>query len=187
MSYRRRAKRIGDPPEPDVKIEFQKSPSRKRGIARRIKNYDYMKYWKVIRRWAMVKYGWNMADMDALFFLYSENYFSKERFREYNFILGYGGDRLEKLIYQGWIVLWREKTPSRAALYTLSHKASKAISVVYDKLNGDAFSEDPKLNKIFSKKAHAVDKRCAVFMMKLNVERKKLQYLDRESRDNKNH
>ena len=55
------------------------------------KNHDYLKYWKVIRYFAQAKYGIKSADLDMLLFLYSEKYFSKTQFKEFNevTVLGY--------------------------------------------------------------------------------------------------
>ena len=36
---------------------------------------DYMKYWRVIRQFAKVKYELTQSDLDMMFFLYSEKYF----------------------------------------------------------------------------------------------------------------
>ena len=45
---------------------------------------DYLKYWKVIRYFAKAKYKLNTSDLDMLFFLYSEKYFGKQQFNEFD-------------------------------------------------------------------------------------------------------
>ena len=42
---------------------------------------DYLKYWKVVRQWAQLKYGLSTSELEMLLFLRSEKYFSKD---EYN-------------------------------------------------------------------------------------------------------
>ena len=41
---------------------------------------DYLKYWRVVRYFIKAKYGLSQADLDILLFLYSEKYFSKDKF-----------------------------------------------------------------------------------------------------------
>jgi hypothetical protein len=40
---------------------------------------DYLKYWRVIRYYIKNKYGLTQADLDILLFLYSEQYFTKDK------------------------------------------------------------------------------------------------------------
>ena len=50
---------------------------------------DYLKYWRVIRQYVKVRYGLNQADLDMLLFLYSEKYFGKDKFQEFNELLSW--------------------------------------------------------------------------------------------------
>ena len=34
-------------------------------------SHDYLKYWRIIRYWAKKQYGFTVADLDIMFFLYS--------------------------------------------------------------------------------------------------------------------
>ena len=50
---------------------------------------NYLKYWKVIRYFIKAKYGLSTADLDMLLFLYSEEYFDKVKFDEFNTLMGW--------------------------------------------------------------------------------------------------
>ena len=44
---------------------------------------DYLKYWRVVRYIIKIKYGISTGELDMLLFLYSEKYFGKEKFKEF--------------------------------------------------------------------------------------------------------
>jgi len=48
---------------------------------------NYLKYWRVVRYWAKAKYGLTTPDLDMLFFLYSEEYFNKTKFKEFEEVM----------------------------------------------------------------------------------------------------
>ena len=50
---------------------------------------DYLKYWRVIRQFVKVKYNLSQSDLDILLFLYSEKYFDRGKFDEFDNILGW--------------------------------------------------------------------------------------------------
>ena len=58
---------------------------------------DYLKYWRVVRYFIKAKYGLSQADLDVLLFLYSEKYFSKDKFSDFNELISWDKMRFEKL------------------------------------------------------------------------------------------
>ena len=58
---------------------------------------DYLKYWRVIRYFVKSKYNLSQADLDILLFLYSEKYFSKDKFNEFDELLSWNVNRFENL------------------------------------------------------------------------------------------
>ena len=87
---------------------------------------DYLKYWRVIRQFVKIKYELTQADLDMLLFLYSEKYFDKDKFEEFDTLLGWDRSRFERLKQQGWIQVFRSPmTPGgRRAMYQLSIKSN---------------------------------------------------------------
>lgn len=55
---------------------------------------DYLKYWRVIRNYVKVKYKLSQSDLDMLLFLYSESYFDRQKFKEFNAVLGWEKDKV---------------------------------------------------------------------------------------------
>ena len=48
---------------------------------------DYLKYWRVLRYFVKAKYKITNTDLDMILFLYSEKYFNKTKFNEFDKIL----------------------------------------------------------------------------------------------------
>jgi len=70
---------------------------------------DYLKYWRVVRYFIKAKYGLTQADLDILLFLYSEKYFSKDKFDEFDELISWDEDRFDKLLRDGWLNVFRKK------------------------------------------------------------------------------
>ena len=72
-------------------------------------SHDYLKYWRIIRYWAKKQYGFTVADLDIMFFLYSERLFTKTHFHKYGNIMSWDPTRFKSLIERGYIHIWRKK------------------------------------------------------------------------------
>jgi hypothetical protein len=119
---------------------------------------DYLKYWRVIRQFMKIKYGLNQADLDMLLFLYSEKYFDRGKFEEFDNLLGWDKQRFEKLRQDGWIVVFRKRMGARKAIYQLSIKAVRMIQSIYRKLSGEEIPVSSSNNKMFAKNVSFSDK-----------------------------
>eukprot|EP01047_Picozoa_sp_COSAG01_P120151 COSAG01_NODE_48876_length_377_cov_0.733813_1_plen_116_part_01 len=94
-----------------------------------------------------------------LFFLYSEEYFNVDKFKEFNALLGWNRNRFEKLRREGWIdVIKPYKFGGPKALYGISFKCAKMLDSVYDKLEGGTIPMAKSKNPIFLAKAGYSDK-----------------------------
>jgi hypothetical protein len=119
---------------------------------------DYLKYWKVIRQYAKIKYELNQSDLDMLFFLYSEKYFDKDKFAEFNTIFGWDRNRFENLKKRGWIEVFRRRVGTHRTIYQLTTKANKMIMGLYNKLNGEEIPTSNSYNRMFLKNVSYTDK-----------------------------
>ena len=119
---------------------------------------DYMKYWRVIRYWAKAKYKVSTADIDMLFFLYSEQIFNKTKFREFAECMSWDDHRFYRLLDEGWIHKWRERKGRETTLYELSYHGKRLVNTLYNKLNGEEISESPRNNPLFKTKLSYMDK-----------------------------
>lgn len=119
---------------------------------------DYMKYWRVIRYYVGRQYGISQPHLELILFLYSEGYFSKDKFDEFNNLISWDHQRFKNLRRDGWIELFRRKVGNYAALYQLTDKAKKAVRCVYDKLEGEELAETARRNPMFRHDASYMDK-----------------------------
>jgi len=119
---------------------------------------DYLKYWRVIRYYFKAKYNLTTADLDMLLFLNSEAYFSKDKFKEMDECLGWDKDRMNRLIRDKWIQLFRRAVPGRAALYEMTYQAKRMLTSLYKKLNGEDIPTSVSQNPMMLKNVSYNDK-----------------------------
>jgi hypothetical protein len=161
---KRRAKRVTD---------NDNDPIRKvsRVYRRNVPKNDYLKYWRVVRYWMKRKHSITTGDLDMLLFLQSEMYFDADRFHEYNNVIGWDTLRLQRLIEEGWVHIWRQKGPRMRALYEITPKTRVALAGMYRKLSReDLISEYTRANPLFRKNANYADKVYRNFIRKMNEE-----------------
>jgi len=115
-----------------------------------------------------------------LLFLYSEGYFDNERFEEYNNVLSWDVNRFRRLLDEGWIHVWREKTYNSRALYEITEKGRRAINTMYKKLNREEISMDTHTNPMFKKDTIYTDKVMRNFIRKMNLEMKEAKRRNRQ-------
>lgn len=120
--------------------------------------HDYLKYWRVIRQFVKIKYGLTQSDLDILLFLYSEKYFDRGKFEEFDNLLGWDKQRFENLRQADWIVVFRKRMGARKAIYQLSIKSVRMIQSIYRKLSGEEIPISSSNNKMFAKNVSYSDK-----------------------------
>ena len=130
---------------------------------------DYLKYWSVIRQFIKSKYGLTQADLDMLLFLYTEDYFSKDKFQEFNELLSWDVTRFDRLRRDKWIEVFRKHMGKRKALYTLSYKTKRMIDSLYKKLNGEEIPTSPSKNPMFKRNVKYSDKVYRNFIKEMNA------------------
>tara|TARA_R100000742_G_C4271256_1_gene90139 strand:+ start:819 stop:1253 length:435 start_codon:yes stop_codon:yes gene_type:complete len=131
-------------------------------------NNDYLKYWRVIRQYIKIKYGLTQSDLDVILFLNSEDYFSKDKFEEFDRILSWDENRFNKLLRDGWVEVFRKRKGKTKGLYNLSYKAKRVITSVYKKLNGEELPTSPSQNPMFLKNVSYSDRRYREAIINMN-------------------
>jgi hypothetical protein len=119
---------------------------------------DYLKYWRVIRHFYKVKHGLGQSDLEILLFLYSEKYFSRDKFKSFDSLLPWDTKRFNRLLNDGWIEVFRRRMGNRRALYELSYKGIRLVDSIYKKLNGEEIASTAQGNPMFYKKVRYTDK-----------------------------
>jgi len=140
-------------------------------------SHDYMKFWRVIRYWAKAKYKLSTPDIDMILFLYSEDYFNKTKFIEFEELMSWDVKRFDMLLARGLIQVWRKGYGKHTTLYELSHLGKTIARNIYRKLNGEEISESPQLNPLFKKNISFTDKIYRKSIKKLNDFIKQQRYL----------
>ena len=129
---------------------------------------NYLKYWRVIRKFVQVQYKLTQCDLDMLLFLYSEKYFGRDKFDEFDKLLGWDVMRFQRLVKEEWIVKFRNQVGKRKALYKLTHKSESMIQSIYRKLSGEEIPVSSVGNRIFMKNVPYTDKVYRDMILEMN-------------------
>ena len=136
---------------------------------------DYLKYWRVVREFVKAKHKISMSDLDMLLFLYTEEYFSKEKFDEFNSILPWDTSRFYRLKKAGYIETFRPHIGRHAALFDMSYKGKRLVADIYKKLEGEDIPETERRNPLFRNNKRYKNKVYREYIIKMNQERKQLR------------
>lgn len=99
---------------------------------------DYLKFYKIVYWYTKKMYSLSSPDLDILLFLYSERYFSEEKFREYSNIFAYNFN-VKTMMAKGFIMMYA-KRQSGNHIYQLTPHSIKIIQFVYRTLEGKPIS-----------------------------------------------
>ena len=110
---------------------------------------NYLKYYRVVRYFVKKKYNLSQADLEMLYFLHDEEYFSVDDFKNYNYLMSWDKNRFQRLRKEGWIEIFRKHSSRRKALYQLSYKAINVLRSVYNKLAGQVMPVSKEANPLF--------------------------------------
>lgn len=134
--------------------------------------HDYMKYWRVIRYWIKAKHKIGTAEIDMMFFLYSEHIFSRAKFKEFEECMSWNEPRFHGLLKDGWVRVWRKRGVGQGTLYELSYKGKRLVTTMYQKLNGEEIAETAQVNPLFRNDASYMDKIYRNMIVEMNKENK---------------
>lgn len=129
---------------------------------------DYLKYWRVVRQFIKAKHKLTQADLDILLFLKSEQYFSKDKFKEFDELISWNKNRFENLRQAGWIEVFRKRMGKRKALYQLSTKGKRVTTSIYKYLNGKEIPTSNDGNPMFLRNVSYTDKVYRNFIIQIN-------------------
>jgi hypothetical protein len=122
------------------------------------------------------KHGLSQADLDTILFLYSESYFGKDKFDEFDELVSWEVGRFERLRQEGWIERFRNRTKNGKALYQLSYKANNLVKDIYKKLNGEEIPVSLSANPMFLKNVSYNDKVYRNMIIKMNAYQRENKY-----------
>ena len=129
---------------------------------------NYLKYYRVIRYFIKKKYNLSQADLEMLYFLQDEEYFSVADFKQYNYLMSWDKNRFQNLRKNGGIEIFRKHSSNRKALYQLSYKAINVMRSVYNKLEGQVLPVTKEANPLFSGNINYQDYSYKKMIMEMN-------------------
>lgn len=129
---------------------------------------DYLKYWRVIRQYVKIKYNLTQADLDMILFLYSEKYFDRDKFKEFDSLLGWDVMRFQRLLKEQWIVIFRKRLKNHKVVYQISDKSVNLVRLIYKKLSGEEIPVSVSHNKMFAKNVAYSDRVYREMILEMN-------------------
>jgi hypothetical protein len=129
--------------------KFKKQP--------RTRDYNFLKYYRVVRYYIKKKYEITLMELDMILYLYDMPFFRKEDFNYYGNTMSWDKKRFYEMIKKGLIKEWRpgKEQYAKAKMYELSHKAKSICSLTYKKLlQEETISENTVSNPIFKKETY---------------------------------
>lgn len=149
----------------------------------KLREHNFLKYWRIVRYWAKRKYDITQEDLEILLYLYDMDLFTREQFRKFEGILSWDRNRFNYLRDKGYIVVWRDKKHHRQAkLYTLSVSAKRICATLYKKLlQEEHIPENGQNNPIFKGEGNYMDKVYRRAIQRMNMEREKRLREEREA------
>jgi hypothetical protein len=139
-----------------------------------------MKYWPVIKRWAVVNYDLKSSiELEVLLVLYSKKLFTRAELYEQLNYMSWDANMLRRLEENGMIQLWMKRDWGQSNVYNLTHKSKKMINGIYKKMLGlEPIPESPRRNRVFRENAPFHQKTLAKAITKVNEERKQRPFLE---------
>jgi hypothetical protein len=122
-----------------------------------IRSLGLFKHYRLVRKWACKTQGISDADLELLIFFDCIGYFTKNDYMNGNLTCGWDKHRWDRLLKDGWIVVWREhnRTTQKYNLYKTSFKTSHLITRIYKILLGEEdIPENKNSSKIFKQKTY---------------------------------
>ena len=129
---------------------------------------DYLKYYRVIRHFICAKYKISYPDLEMLYFLHSERYFSRQDFKKYDKIFSWEVYKFDRLLREGWIDKFRAHKSGRKAIYKVSQKGLRMLNSLYKKLSGEEIPESDSNNPLFLKNISYTDRRYQHMIREMN-------------------
>jgi DNA-binding MarR family transcriptional regulator len=134
------------------------------------KEYNYLKYWRVARKYILHRYKITGPELDIFLYLYDEDAFTREMFLEYCATLKWNNQRLNEMIAKGYIKLWRDGARKQKNLYVLTQGTRRICTLLYKKLAGENIQEIPRFNDMMRGSCYS-DKVYSTVIKKMNAAR----------------
>lgn len=112
---------------------------RPKAVSNPIRDYDFLKYARVVYRWALKNHpALNRPRLDLLLTLYATSAFSRKEFILYHRTIGLCQSRtLSYLIERGYLRIWKVRSYRKGELFCLTKKAKDLCALMHQYCVGD--------------------------------------------------
>jgi hypothetical protein len=143
------------------------------------REYDFMKYYFLVKTWASVRYGLKFEEIEFLMYFYSETHFSNKDFDIYAKAILNKGKNISRFVDMGFIEMLpgQESVVKRTnRCYRLTHKCKHIIASIYKKMVlEESIEENPMNNPLFLNHSTSYkDKRVRALIKDMNERRDRL-------------
>lgn len=135
---------------------------------------DFLKYYRLVSRWACKNYDLGVADLELLFYLDPIKYFTIDDFKEGTLYYSWDKERFYRLQRNEWIEKIHKGVGRRGDhnKYKVSQKGKLLINRIYRILiNEEDLPESAKRNKIMKRERY-IDKVYSQAIKKFNNQKK---------------
>lgn len=121
-----------------------------------IRDMNLLKHYRIVRKWACKNNEINDADLELLVYLDCLEFFTRHDFEEGSFSYSWDKKRWDKLLQQGWIVVWRNRnnTTQKYNIYKVSFKCKQLISRMYRIMLGEEDLPTSHRNKLTKRQSY---------------------------------
>lgn len=130
---------------------------------------DYLKYYRVIKKYIKMKYKLREDQLDVLLFLYSEPMFFRGKVASFETILFWSKTRFQEMIEGGFIASYRFSPTTNKKAFKLTPFAIKIVDNMYNLLEGKEIPTGTIHNPMFKKNVSYSDKVYRNMILKLNA------------------
>lgn len=104
-----------------------------------LKELNLLKHYRTVRLWACKANDLLPTDLELLIYLDAIDFFTKHDFKQGTFTFSWDNRRWNRLLKEGWIVVWRERnrTTQKYNIYKVSFKCKQLISRMYRIMLGE--------------------------------------------------
>jgi len=135
----------------------------------REREYNFLKYWRVVRHYIRKKYSITAAEHDMLLYLYDMPYFKKTDFNYYGKSMSWDKKRFIEMKRKGLVREWQRRG-NEPSLFELTTLGRTICNVTYKKLMGEKISVDSKYNPVVKRESFS-DKMYSQMIEKMNASR----------------
>ena len=138
-----------------------------------LKELNLLKHYRIIRKWMCRTCNLKDADLELLIYLDAIDFFTKKDFKEGTYSYSWDNRRWNRLLKEGWIVVWRERnrTTQKYHIYKVSFKCKQLISRMYRIMLGEEdIPTSEKFNKVIKRETY-MDKVLTMSILNLNKDK----------------